>query len=328
MVWHFVPLGQLPIPWGRREARSSYGGHMKHILWQLVAPIMALGLALIWWLLVWRGADLNEIPMRTETFITSPYAVWVFVGMGLALALSRVRSRWALGLAALLLIVQLLFWPARFSQTSWIGYGVLIPLIAIVSRRIDVEMRRRAFMTVLLGACAVAALLSVPSLSMKGTESTTYGKPWSVEPAVAENIAVWVVLCVGLASAAWVLGRPRSDPSGVTILNEAVVPAASNEAFSALTPRERETFMLVARGQSNAEIAQHLFITEATVKSHVGSLLTKLELTSRSGLIAYAYDQRIILPTHPSSPVNAGMTTVDPERNPVLEDGRAAPQGS
>jgi len=141
---------------------------------------------------------------------------------------------------------------------------------------------------------------------MKGTESTTYGKPWSIEPAVAENIAVWIVLCTGLASAAWVLGRPRTSRSATTTLNDPGVPAVPNEAFSALTPREHETFMHVARGRSNAEIARDLFITEATVKSHVGSLLTKLDLASRSGLIAYAYDQGIISPTHPSFPVSAG----------------------
>lgn len=278
---------------------------MKQILWHLATPVAALALALTWWLAVWPGVSLDEVPTRDETSVTTPYAVWVFVGMTIALALSRVRPRWALGLAALLVVVQLVFWAARFSQTSWIGYIVLIPLVGVVSRHIEVDIRRRVFLAILAGASAVAALLSVPNLSMKGTESTTYGKPWSVQPAVAENITVWIVLCAGLASAAWVLGRPRADRAEVPTLKGLEVTAASSEAFSALTPREQETFMLVARGQSNAEIARRLFITEATVKSHVGSLLTKLGLTSRSGIIAHAYDQGIILPSQRSSSVSS-----------------------
>jgi DNA-binding CsgD family transcriptional regulator len=172
----------------------------------------------------------------------------------------------------------------------------------MVSRRIRTDFRRRVFIWVLVGSAAVAALLRVPSLSMKGTESTTYGKPWSVEPAVAENITVWVVLSIGLAAAAWALGRPRARSVDAATAGDPEVPASSNDAFSALTPREQETFMLVAGGHSNAEIAERLFITEATVKTYVGSLLAKLGLTSRSGLIAYAYDQRIVLPTYPASP--------------------------
>jgi DNA-binding CsgD family transcriptional regulator len=269
---------------------------MKQILWQLVTPLVALVAALVWWQCEWRGVSLNEVPLRGDTFVTSPYAVCVFLGMAVALAISRVRPHWALGLAAFLLIVQLVFWPARFSQTSWIAYVVLLPLVAVVSRRIRPEFRRRVFLWILLGAAAVAALLSFPSLSMNGRESSTYGKGWAVEPAVVENITVWVVLCLGLVSGAWALGRPRSGNDEVRPVSEAVMPGVSNEAFSALTPREQDTFMLVARGRSNAEIAQRLFITEATVKTHVGSLLTKLGLTSRSRLIAYAYDQGIILP--------------------------------
>ncbi len=56
-----------------------------------------------------------------------------------------------------------------------------------------------------------------------------------------------------------------------------------------LTPREREVLELVARGLSNREIAQKLYITEATVKNHLTRILQKLHLTNRTQAAAYAH---------------------------------------
>lgn len=63
-----------------------------------------------------------------------------------------------------------------------------------------------------------------------------------------------------------------------------------------LTPREREVLGLVARGANNAQIAQALDLGEATVKSHVRSILAKLGLTSRVQLVVWAYDAGIAVP--------------------------------
>jgi len=56
-----------------------------------------------------------------------------------------------------------------------------------------------------------------------------------------------------------------------------------------LTPREAEVLVEIAQGRSNAEIAARLFVTEATVKTHVNHLLAKTGCRDRAALVGYAY---------------------------------------
>jgi DNA-binding NarL/FixJ family response regulator len=72
--------------------------------------------------------------------------------------------------------------------------------------------------------------------------------------------------------------------------------ASPPPAFAELTPRELEVFRLIARGMSNAEVAQELIVSETTVKTHVARVLMKLGLRDRIQAVVLAYESGIIQP--------------------------------
>jgi DNA-binding NarL/FixJ family response regulator len=78
------------------------------------------------------------------------------------------------------------------------------------------------------------------------------------------------------------------------------IPHASARApervRSVLTPREIEVLTLLARGMSNTEIAEELTVSEATAKTHVGHILTKLSLRDRTQAVVLAYESGLMEP--------------------------------
>ena len=91
------------------------------------------------------------------------------------------------------------------------------------------------------------------------------------------------------------------SPSVTRRLLDRFLGAAGGELRDAamldvLTEREREVLLLIAQGLSNTEIARRLFLSEATVKTHVGRVLSKLDLRDRVQAVVLAYETGLVRP--------------------------------
>jgi NarL family two-component system response regulator LiaR len=92
-------------------------------------------------------------------------------------------------------------------------------------------------------------------------------------------------------------GEPSLHPSiAIKVLQELRRPAEKTPPPNALTAREVEVLRLVAKGMSNREIATQLTTTEATIKTHVSSILSKLQLANRVQAALYAISEGVTLP--------------------------------
>ncbi len=122
------------------------------------------------------------------------------------------------------------------------------------------------------------------------------------------------------ASREQLTGAVRAVASGETLLAPAITrrliedfcsrPAPGTPATDAagrLSERELGVVRLVAQGLSNAEIAARLFLSEATVKSHIAHILAKLELRDRVQVAVYAYEHGVVQPGGRTSPPGMRM---------------------
>jgi DNA-binding NarL/FixJ family response regulator len=80
----------------------------------------------------------------------------------------------------------------------------------------------------------------------------------------------------------------------VRLLQHLSPPAQTRPDDSGLSPRELEVVMLTARGRTNAEIAQELFISVGTVKTHLSSIHAKLNTRNRVEIAAWAWERKIV----------------------------------
>ena len=139
-------------------------------------------------------------------------------------------------------------------------------------------------------------------------------------------IEAWAVVPLGVISAfvalhvwnleAWLIGhwarlmlgsRARDIPAPPATLADAdaVTPVPADvidPRIAALTPREREVLLLIARGYSNAEIAEAFVVSEGTVKTHVKRILGKLEVRDRTQAAVIAFDSGFVTPETASEP--------------------------
>jgi DNA-binding NarL/FixJ family response regulator len=122
----------------------------------------------------------------------------------------------------------------------------------------------------------------------------------AVRSAAAGQAVLDPVVQASLLRAASPTGTGAEPGAEAADLIEPAVPAASMQAPAPLpddlTPREADVLRAIAAGQSNAEVAEELFISEATVKSHINHLFAKIHARNRAEAVRYAYDHGLVTP--------------------------------
>ncbi|MHB8513617.1 MAG: response regulator [Actinomycetota bacterium] len=156
------------------------------------------------------------------------------------------------------------------------------------------------------GLYAVRAITQDPNIATRVLVLTTFDLDEYVYDAIKAGASGFLLKTVPPTQ---LINAVRDIVSGEVLLAPAIAkrlierfmqnrdPKRSAEAhFSELTDRERDVLRLIAKGLTNAEIADSLFVTEATVKTHINRILSKLGLRDRIQVVVAAYETGFVAP--------------------------------
>ncbi len=229
----------------------------------------------------------------------------VFALLGMTIALSERLPLVSLGGLLAVLVLQLVGVLHQAESQTWPIY-IAGPIIALV---VGANASRRARIIAVPVGLAFAVLVAVLMVYPRGGGGGWASWTGQVGFTPARDHPMRDdLLGIGLIAAGLFLGALaagilyRSSRSGlirrlwdVADAGQPQSPAEQrgddDSRLSVLSPREREIFLLLAQGLSNAEIAKASFVSETTVKSHVRAILRKLDLRSRSQVVAFAYER-------------------------------------
>ncbi|GMA91508.1 helix-turn-helix transcriptional regulator [Homoserinibacter gongjuensis] len=262
---------------------------LRRLPW-LIEPLGAVALFAAW-LTLSAPPVVDYVQVRDDLTVTNPYGVALALAFASSFAVARRSPEISLGLVCLGLLAQFVGWAGRFSDTGWSAYLLLAPTALALSVHAKGHTRKLAVVLALPLSLGVSALLNVPALSSSGTQGLINGRE-SLDSDALAGLVVWTLVALLVGALMWWmptwLRSLRAAPSLVQAEPEA------QAALSALSARERDIYLWVARGMTNAEIAAAAHIEESTVKSHISRILAKLELSSRTAVIAHAYRSGVL----------------------------------
>lgn len=231
------------------------------------------------------------------------------VALGLAIALVRLVPFAALALALTAEVIAAVgsllpvgSWVHPLTETDWPIYLAVLVVPAFVVANGTRRTLRPSLVGAFVGALGLGALLAAApqiawttgsAIGWLGAGGWNGPVPFKVFVTFALILsllaAALLLLGWGIAGFVRFLAALTRDPLIRVRLHDALSLGPLREDLPALTARERDVLLLVADGMSNAQIATALFLSEATVKSHLRSILAKLNLRSRTEVVAFAW---------------------------------------